>query len=84
MDEITQRLQKVFRKVFDDDDLVLSEETTSAQIDGWDSIAHMNLIIAVEKEFGVRFAAPELAALKDSAVGEMIKLVSSKQGGAAP
>lgn len=64
MDDTLVRLQGVLREVFGDDSLEVSETTTADEIDGWDSLAHVNLIIAVEKRFGVKFAAAEIAALK--------------------
>jgi acyl carrier protein len=64
MDETLARLQGVLREVFGDDTLEVSEKTTADDVDGWDSLAHVNIVIAVEKRFGVRFAAAEIAALK--------------------
>jgi acyl carrier protein len=64
MDRDRSELQDVFRSVFHDDKLEINDATTSADVDGWDSIAQINLIIAIEKHFGVRFAASELAAIQ--------------------
>ena len=57
--EITERLNRVFRDVFDDDSISVNENTTSADIEDWDSIEHINLIAAVENEFGIRFKMRE-------------------------
>jgi acyl carrier protein len=64
MDDTLARLQGVLREVFGDDTLVVNETTTADEVDGWDSLAHVNIVIAVEKRFGVKFAAAEIAALK--------------------
>ena len=50
--EIIKRLAEVFRDIFDDDSIVITEKTTANDIDDWDSIEHINLIGAVEDEFG--------------------------------
>ena len=52
-DQVFDRLEEVFRDVFDDDGIVLYEDTTADDIDDWDSIEHITLIAAVEKEFGM-------------------------------
>ena len=65
-----EELQDVFRDVFDDDSLALSESVTADGIEGWDSLMHINLIIAVEKKFGVRFATAEISGL--SAEGQNV------------
>jgi len=72
LDELSQ----VFRHVFDDDAIVLSRDTTADDIDDWDSLTHMNLVIAVELRFKIRFVTAELQTLKN--VGEMLDLVNSK------
>jgi len=59
------QVQEVLRRVFDDDDLVVSRSTTAGDVDGWDSMMHINVIIAVEKKFGIKFAAAETNALKE-------------------
>lgn len=53
--EVFERLNEVFRDVFDDDALVIGESTTPDDIDDWDSLAQITLIAAVEHEFGIRF-----------------------------
>jgi acyl carrier protein len=73
-------LQDVFREVFDNDDIELSNTTTAADIDGWDSMMHINLIIAIEKRFGVKFAAAEISKTKrdDQNIGSLIEMLASK------
>jgi acyl carrier protein len=72
------RLIQVFREVFDDDTLVVKDETTAQDVPGWDSLTHVSLIVAVESEFGVRFSSGEINGLKN--VGELRRLVEQKLG----
>lgn len=74
--EIIKRLNEVFRDVFDDDSIVISERTTADDIEDWDSIEHINLISAVEREFKIRFTMGEVSGMKD--VGEMIEIISQR------
>lgn len=70
------RLQAVFRDVFDDDDLTLADEMTAADIPGWDSLAHINLMFALEAEFGVLFEGDQLAQLAD--IGELKQFLAER------
>jgi acyl carrier protein len=83
MDQLLE-LQDVFRRVFDDDDLIINGETSAVDIEGWDSIAFVNLIIAVEKHFKVRFAASEIGTLGKPGqnIAAMLALLKAKTGGA--
>jgi acyl carrier protein len=56
-----ERLEEVFQTVFNDDDLSLTDATTAADVDGWDSVAHINLMFAIESEFGMQFRGNQLA-----------------------
>ena len=76
MTEILKRLGDLFQGEFDDDDLVITPQTTARDVDAWDSLMHVDLLLTVEKEFGVRFSSFEVAALKD--VRELITLIESK------
>ena len=58
-DDVFARLQQLLREVFGDDTLVVTDATTADDVDGWDSLMHVNIIIAIEKRFGVKFAAAE-------------------------
>jgi acyl carrier protein len=82
MIEVQSALQEVFRRVFDDDELSITETTTAADINGWDSMAHINLIIAIEKQFGISFSATEIAQLgrRGQNVGSMMQLLAVKIG----
>jgi acyl carrier protein len=75
--QILEALTQVFRDVFDDDDIVLTAATTAQDIEGWDSQAHVNLIVAAEMRFGIRFRTAELESLHD--VGQFARLIESKQ-----
>jgi acyl carrier protein len=72
------RLTAVFRDVLDDDDLCLTRATTAADVPGWDSLAHLRLILAVQKAFNVRFSAAQITKLRN--VGELADLVDQKVG----
>ena len=72
-DEIIERLDDVFRDVFDDDTLEVDENTAADDIEDWDSIEHITLIGAVEDEFKMRFKMGEVSGMKD--VGEMIGII---------
>ena len=78
--DIQFELQAVFRGVFDNDELVISDATQAADVDGWDSMAHVNLIIAIEKRFGVRFSGADLASMRGSGrtIGHLIDLIAVK------
>ena len=69
-------LNGIFRQVFDDDSLVVTRATTAKDIEEWDSLSHMNLVLAVETYFGIKVALGELRSLKN--VGEMADLIARK------
>ena len=75
-EEVIRRLNEVFRDVFGDDSISVSEETTSADIEDWDSIEHINLIGSVESEFGMKFKMREVSGMKN--VGEMIDIICER------
>jgi len=74
--ETLAKLTPIFQQVFEDESVVINRETTADGIDAWDSLSHINLVIAVEMEFKIRFALGELQALKN--VGEMVDLIEKK------
>lgn len=76
--QILEALTQVFRDVFDDDDIVLTAATTAQDIEGWDSQAHVSLIVAAEMKFGIRFRTAELESLHD--VGQFAELIEAKLG----
>ena len=76
MGDILTELQPIFRDVLDDPNLQITRDSNARNVSGWDSLAHINLISAVEQEFRIKFALGELEDLKD--VGEMIDLMQQK------
>ena len=76
MSDVLNELQPIFRDVFDDESIVVTNETNASMIEDWDSLSHIRLVIAIEKHFGIKFAFGELQELKN--VGEMVDLIKSK------
>ena len=74
--EALEALTPVFRDVFDDDSIVLTEEMTAADVDGWDSVEHFNLISEIERKFRMRFQMREVSGMKD--VGELAEIVAAR------
>lgn len=75
---VFEKLNEIFRNNFDDDDIVLIEETSSADIDDWDSLEQINLIVAIQDTFNVKFNIDEVNAMKN--VGEMVNFILEKMG----
>ena len=76
-DDVWQRLTGVFRDVFDDDSIVIGPETTAKDIEGWDSLANIELLVAIEKSFSrVKFNTGEVASLRN--VGELVAAIKRK------
>ena len=71
-----EQLNAIFCQVFDDDDIKIAPETTANDIDGWDSLSHVNLIVAVEAHFGIRFSQKELLTFKN--VGDLLNCIEKK------
>ena len=74
--EIIKKLERIFRDIFDEEDLGISNETTAEDIEDWDSLAHILLVLAIEKDFNVKFALGELQTLQN--VGDMVDLIIKK------
>lgn len=72
-DTVTSRLAEVFHQVFDDDSIKLWDGMTAKDLDEWDSLTHISLILAVEKEFGLRLSAAEVGGLAN--VGSMTDML---------
>ena len=75
-EEVLDKLNEIFRDVFDDDSIEVCDSTTSADIEGWDSLEHINLIAAVEQEFGMKFTMGQVVTMKN--VGEMADIIMSQ------
>ena len=67
----------MFQDVFDDESLHVTDETTAADVDGWDSLEHIDLMASVERAFGIRFSMGEITRMKN--VGEMADLILEKR-----
>ncbi len=72
------RLTNIFRDVFDDDALILRDDMTADNVESWDSLTHVDLIVAIEKEFKIRLTTGEITGLKS--VGQLTALVLRKTG----
>lgn len=75
-------VQEIFQDVFEDPNLEISEEMTAHDVERWDSLEHINLIIATENKFKIEFTTAEMSRLKgpEQNVGSFIKLIESKLG----
>jgi acyl carrier protein len=76
--EIYERLAPIFQDVFDNDDVVPHPAMTAEDVEEWDSLSHIRLVVAIEADFGVKFTTPELAKLAN--VGELVGLIKGKLG----
>ena len=79
--DIRARLTQVFRETFDDDSIEIFDAMTVDDLDDWDSVTHITLVLGVEKEFKIRLSAAQVGALEN--VGAMIGLLEKHVGGAA-
>ena len=77
-EEIYGKLNEVFQYVFDDEDITVNDSTVAADVDGWDSLEHINLIVAVERCFGIKFTMGETTGLKN--VVEMVDRIIAHLG----
>jgi len=78
MENIYKTLTAIMIDVFDDDDIVATEGLTAAQVNGWDSLAHVRLMIQVERAFKVKFTASEINSFKT--VGDLARSIAVKTG----
>ena len=69
LEETIAEVQNIFRDVLDDDEISISYDTTAEDVDEWDSLNHIQLVVAIEKHFNIRFNASEIQGFKN--VGEM-------------
>ncbi|MBQ8971284.1 MAG: acyl carrier protein [Lachnospiraceae bacterium] len=75
-EEIMEKVTEIFREVFDDEELVITDATNSDDIEDWDSLEHISLIVSMEKEFNLKFDIKQVNKLEN--VGEMIDLIKRK------
>lgn len=85
MSELLDQITAVIRDVFGDDDIVVSETSSAEDVDGWDSLMHLNVVIALEKRFGIRFSTAEISLMKEEGqnLGTIIDLIRAKKGASA-
>lgn len=74
--ELQDRLNEIFCEVFDDDDIKIAPEMTANDVDGWDSLSHVNLIVTIESKFNINFSQKELLTFKN--VGDLLNSIQSK------
>lgn len=72
-EEAYRKLNDIFQDVFDDDSIIVEDGTTAADIEDWDSLEHINLIVAVERAFHIKFNMGEVNEMKS--VGEMMDMI---------
>lgn len=77
-EEVFDKLNEVFQDVFDDESITVTETTTADDIEEWDSLEHINLLAAVEQEFGMKFNMGQVVSMKN--VGEMADIIMSQIG----
>lgn len=75
--EILGEVQEIFRDILDNDDILLTTESSADDVDDWDSLSHIQLIVAIEKKFKVNFTSREILSWKN--VGEMIDSILEKK-----
>jgi acyl carrier protein len=74
--EVYERLTEIFHDVFDDDSIVVTPELTADDIDEWDSLTHIRLVVSIERSFHLKFSAADVGNLKN--VGEFVDLIQMK------
>ena len=79
MNPLHERLTEVFREVFDLEELELSDATVASDVDGWDSLNHVKLVVAIERAFGVKFGNREIGGWEN--VGDMLRSLATKTEG---
>jgi acyl carrier protein len=74
--QIYPRLAQLFEDVFDEDSITLTPELSAKDVDGWDSLTHIRLMLAVEKEFKIKLSTSEIGGLEN--VGDLVTLIRRK------
>jgi acyl carrier protein len=74
--DVIEKLGRIFRKIFDNDTIILSKETTATDVDNWNSLNHMILVSEIEKYFSIKFKLKELTKMHN--VGDMVDIIISK------
>ncbi len=76
MSDTLAKVQEVFRETFQDDHIVLARETTAADIEAWDSLMHVTVMVSLESSFSIRFSSSEVASFKN--VGGLLDLIEAR------
>ncbi|WP_421943915.1 acyl carrier protein [Pedobacter sp.] len=74
--EVLSKVQDIFRDVLDNEDIILTPQTTADDVEDWDSLSHIQLIVAIEKQFNIKFTSKEILSWNN--VEEMIQSITSK------
>ncbi len=77
LEEIKEPLTRVFRNVFNDESLILRPDLAAPDVENWDSLSHIELIVAVERQFRVKFTTAEITSLNN--VGDLARLIQRKR-----
>jgi acyl carrier protein len=77
--DILARLTTIFQDLFDDPSLIVGERTTAEDVEGWDSVNHVLLVVEVERRFGVKFRTAEIETLRN--VGDLVGLIAKRSAG---
>ncbi len=73
---LLEQVQEIFRDVLDDEEIVLQDISTAEDVEGWDSLTHIQLIVAIEKHFKIKFTSKEILSWKN--VGELMDCLAAK------
>lgn len=76
IENVLDQVQEIFRDILDEESLIISHSTTANDVDGWDSLTHIQLIVAIEKKYKVKFSSKEILSWRN--VGELIESLNSK------
>ncbi|HET9360291.1 MAG TPA: acyl carrier protein [Vicinamibacterales bacterium] len=74
--DVLERVRLVIARVFGDDDVVVTRSTTASDVEGWDSVSNIEVLVALEREFAVRFNTGEMATLAN--VGQLVELIEMR------
>jgi acyl carrier protein len=74
--QIYARLEKIFEDIFDEDSIKVTPELSAKDVDGWDSLTHIRLVLTIEKAFKIKFSTSEIGKLEN--VGDLVKLIEAR------
>jgi acyl carrier protein len=76
INEILEQVNAIFIDVLDNEDIIINSETTASDVEDWDSLTHIQLVVGIEKHFKIRFTSKEIQSWKN--VGEMLECIKEK------